>query len=51
MILFLLYRNLDFSQFRDSVFNSNTEWLLVLAGTILLEQLIRGWKWRQILLI
>jgi uncharacterized membrane protein YbhN (UPF0104 family) len=49
MILFLLYRDLDITRFGEAVLNSDANWLLVLVGTILLEQLIRGWKWRQIL--
>ena len=49
IILFLLYRDLDLSRLIDAVVSSDARWLLVLAGTILLEQMIRGWKWRQIL--
>jgi uncharacterized membrane protein YbhN (UPF0104 family) len=48
-ILFWLYQGLDFGRFLSAITNSNTGWLGALAGTILLEQLIRAWKWRQIL--
>jgi hypothetical protein len=47
--LFWLYRDLDFSRFVSALESATPYWLAVLAGTILLEQLIRGWKWRQIL--
>lgn len=47
--LFWLYRGLDFNAFLRAVSTSNPAWLVVLAATILLEQLTRGWKWRQIL--
>jgi hypothetical protein len=47
--LFWLYRGLDFGRFVSALESANSYWLVVLAGTILLEQLIRGWKWRQIL--
>ena len=49
IVLFLLYRDLDIMRFGDAISNSQPAWLLVLVATILLEQLIRGWKWRQIL--
>ena len=47
--LFWLYRGLDFNAFVAAVATSNPAWLVVLAVAILLEQLTRGWKWRQIL--
>ena len=46
--VFWLYRDLDFERFLSAVSAAQPVWLLVLAGTILLEQLTRGWKWRQI---
>jgi len=49
VILFWLYRDLDFGRFVFAIASAELLWLAVLAGTILLEQLIRGWKWRQIL--
>ena len=49
VVLFLLYRDLDITRFGDAISNSQPAWLLVLVATIVLEQLIRGWKWRQIL--
>ena len=48
-ILFWLYRGLDFDRFLSAIANSNIGWLGALVGTILLEQLTRAWKWRQIL--
>ena len=48
-VLFWLYRGLDFAAFLSIVATAELGWLFVLASTILLEQLTRGWKWRQIL--
>ena len=49
VVLFWLYQDLDIAQFFSSIATADLVWILVLGGTILLEQLIRGWKWRQIL--
>lgn len=48
-VLFWLYRDLDFDRFIAALASADPWWLLALAGTILAEQLLRGWKWRQIL--
>ena len=48
-VLFWLYRNLDVDRFAAELATAEPIWLLALAGTILAEQLLRGWKWRQIL--
>ncbi|MGQ0676895.1 MAG: lysylphosphatidylglycerol synthase transmembrane domain-containing protein [Rhodospirillales bacterium] len=47
--LFWLYRDLDLNRFLLAVADADARWLLLLAVTILAEQLVRGWKWRQIL--
>jgi hypothetical protein len=47
--LFWLYQDLDLERFLSAIATAELVWLFVLAGTILLEQLTRGWKWRQIL--
>lgn len=47
--LFWLYGDLDFGRFVAELATARPQWLLALGGTILGEQLIRGWKWRQIL--
>jgi uncharacterized membrane protein YbhN (UPF0104 family) len=47
--VFLLYRNLNFNLFLAALKGANFRWIVVLGGTILLEQLIQGWKWRQLL--
>jgi hypothetical protein len=47
--LFWLYQDLDLERFLSAIAAAELVWLSVLAGTILLEQLTRGWKWRQIL--
>ena len=48
-VLFWLYRDLDIDRFLIAVRTADPVWLVALAGTVLLEQLVRGWKWRQIL--
>ena len=48
-VLFWLYRDLDFDRFVTELATAEPLWLVALAGTILAEQLLRGWKWRQIL--
>ena len=48
-ILFWLYRGLDVDRFLSAIATAKLGWLGALAGTILLEQLTRAWKWRQIL--
>ncbi|MGI9451847.1 MAG: lysylphosphatidylglycerol synthase transmembrane domain-containing protein [Geminicoccaceae bacterium] len=48
-ILFWLYRGLDFDRFVAELASADARWLFLLGGTILAEQLLRGWKWRQIL--
>jgi hypothetical protein len=48
-VLFWLYRDLDFDRFVTGLTTAEPLWLSALAGTILAEQLLRGWKWRQIL--
>ncbi|MEK6216141.1 MAG: flippase-like domain-containing protein, partial [Boseongicola sp.] len=48
-LIFWLYGSLDFGLFLAGLRGSNPLWITVLAGTILLEQVLNGWKWRQIL--
>ncbi len=48
-ILFWLYKELDFGRFAAALRAADVGWLLALVTTILVEQLLRGWKWRQIL--
>lgn len=47
--LFWLYRELEFDRFVAELASADARWLFLLGGTILAEQLLRGWKWRQIL--
>lgn len=49
-VLFYLYRGLDMSRFLNELRNANPFWIAVLGASILIEQLIQGWKWRQLLL-
>lgn len=48
-VLFLLYRDLDFTRFRNSIATANLGWIVLLVLAILLEFLIQGWKWRQLI--
>jgi hypothetical protein len=48
-LISLLYGSLDFARFLEGLLGASPLWIAVLAGTILLEQLLGGWKWRQIL--
>lgn len=47
--IFFIYRGLDFGKFLDGLRDAKLGWVGMLAATILLEQLVNGWKWRQIL--
>lgn len=49
ILIFILYGSLDFGKFLDGLRSANLIWIVILAVTILLEQLFSGWKWRQIL--
>ena len=49
VVLFWLYRDLDVTRFISAISTSGAAWLGALVATILLEQLVRSWKWRQIL--
>ena len=47
--VFFIYRGLDFGKFLGELRNAKPGWVAMLAATILLEQVLNGWKWRQIL--
>lgn len=47
--LFVAFRNLDLERLPTVVVEAKIIWLLVLAVSIPMEQILRGWKWRQIL--
>ncbi len=46
---FWLYRDLEFGEFKLRLSSADSRWLVLLGAAILAEQLLRGWKWRQIL--
>ncbi len=48
-LIFWLYGSLDFGVFLVGLRGAEPFWIVVLAATILLEQQLNGWKWRQIL--
>jgi glycosyltransferase 2 family protein len=49
LLVFFLYRGLDFNLFLVELKGANLRWIVLLGVAILLEQLIQGWKWRQLL--
>ena len=49
VLLFLLYRGLDASLFIKSLASANPVFLGMLCLSVLVEQLLRGFKWRFIL--
>ena len=49
LAVFLLYRGLDFQQFVVELKQAKLQWIVLLALAIIIEQLIQGWKWRQLL--
>lgn len=48
-LIFYLYRDLSFGTFLTELRAADHKWIAALAAAILLEQLMNGWKWRQIL--
>ncbi len=48
-MLVIAFRNLDIASLSDVLLGSEPIWLLALAVSIPMEQVFRGWKWRQIL--
>jgi len=48
-VLFIAFRHLDVGRLSDVLLGAEPLWLLALAISIPVEQLLRGWKWRQIL--
>lgn len=48
-VIFLLYGDLDVGRFVLELKAAGPGWIIALGAAILLEQLIQGWKWRQLL--
>ncbi len=48
-VLFFTFRNLDLGRLPYVLLEAEAIWLLALAVSIPLEQVLRAWKWRQIL--
>jgi glycosyltransferase 2 family protein len=48
LLAFVLWR-VDYQRFADVVAHSRVEYLVLVPAVIALEQLVRAWKWRQIL--
>ncbi len=48
-IIFFLYRDLNADMFFAELKRAKLQWIVMLALAILLEQLVQGWKWRQLL--
>lgn len=47
--LFLVYRDLSFETLVAALAKSDPRWFLPLAAAVLVEQIVRSWKWRLIL--
>ncbi|MDH3666608.1 MAG: flippase-like domain-containing protein [Paracoccaceae bacterium] len=47
--IFLLYRDLNLARLAAALTGAKIGWIAVLGAAILLEHLIQGWKWRQLL--
>jgi hypothetical protein len=47
--LYFAFRHLDLGRLYDILLEAEPIWLLALAISIPIEQVLRGWKWRQIL--
>ena len=47
--LYFAFRHLDVGRLSDILLEAEPLWLIALAVSIPVEQLLRGWKWRQIL--
>jgi hypothetical protein len=48
-VLYFAFRHLDLGRLYDIILGAEPLWLLALAISIPIEQVLRGWKWRQIL--
>lgn len=48
-VLFLVFRNIDPGRLPEILHQSEPVWIIALIISIPLEQLLRGWKWQQIL--
>jgi hypothetical protein len=48
-VLYFAFRHLDLGRLYDIILGAGPLWLLALAISIPIEQVLRGWKWRQIL--
>ena len=48
-VLYFTFRHLDLERLSDVLLGAETIWLLAMAVSIPIEQVLRGWKWRQIL--
>jgi hypothetical protein len=48
-VLFFAFRHLDLGRLSEVILGAEPLWLLALAVSIPIEQVLRGWKWRQIL--
>jgi hypothetical protein len=47
--LFFVFRDLDLDRLLGVLRRGEGAWIAVLVGSVPLEQVVRGWKWRQLL--
>lgn len=48
-VMIIAFRNFDLGRLPDVLLGAKPIWLVALAVSIPMEQVLRGWKWRQIL--
>lgn len=48
-VMFMAFRNLDVERLSGVLLEARAWWFMALAVSMPLEQVVRGWKWRQIL--
>lgn len=49
LVVSFVYRGFDTERFFGGLREANFGWILMLGATILLEQILNGWKWRELL--
>ena len=49
VLLAFVFWRIDYRRFGDVLANARVEYLVLVPVSVALEQLLRGWKWRQIL--
>ncbi len=48
-VLAMVFQNIDLGRLPSVLLDANMAWIVVLVVALPMEQVVRGWKWRQIL--